>query len=317
MVLDRRFIDDASLLDRSITSVIEEYLMTCKLDKKSPTTVSSYQRRLRDLCKFLVNNRLPLDITEITVRHIRYYLTDMIERKNRYGQVLSSVTISGYYRSLHSFFKWTVDEGYIKRSPMDLINPPQLPKLRPQPFSQQDIDNILTLCDGHAFIHVRNKAMVLTFLDTGLRLAEMTSIIMANLNIDTGLIKILGKGAKERTVRIGVTTRKALLKYLRYRDDRYSQLWQTEERRPMTRNGIQITMSRLCKRAEITDARCGPHTFRHTFATMALRNNAGEFNVQTLLGHSTLTMTRRYVESMQSERALAAHESFSPVDRMH
>ena len=115
---------------------------------------------------------------------------------------------------------------------------------------------------------------------------------------------------------MGVTTRKAVLKYLRYRNDKYDTLWQTEERRPLTRHGIQITMSRLCKRAEVKDARCGPHTFRHTFATMALRNNAGEFNVQTLLGHSTLTMTKRYVESMQSERALEAHEGFSPVDRM-
>ena len=323
MFLDNRLFDSArsvdnrlSPIDNSVTSVVSEYLMCCRLDKKSSNTVASYSRRIRDLCKFLVDNRLPLIISDLTVRHIRFYLADLIERKTKKGQVLSSVTVSGNYRALHSFFVWCVKEGYIKNSPMDLLNPPQLPKLRPQPFSQQDLDNILLLCEGHTFTQVRNKAMVLTFLDTGLRLAEMASIKMKDLNVETGLIKIMGKGAKERTVRIGLTTRKTLLRYLRFRDDRYAELWQTEERRPLTRNGMQIAIVRLCKRAEVKDARCGPHTFRHTFATMALRNNAGEFNVQTLLGHSTLTMTKRYVESMQSERALEAHEGFSPVDRM-
>jgi Site-specific recombinase XerD len=72
----------------------------------------------------------------------------------------------------------------------------------------------------------------------------------------------------------------------------------------------------LGKRAGITNIRCSPHTFRHTFATMCLRNGAGEFEVQSLMGHSTLTQTRKYAASLNSEVAVQGHKKFSPVDNL-
>jgi len=127
---------------------------------------------------------------------------------------------------------------------------------------------------------------------------------------------VYGKGAKERMVRFGKATQRALYVNLRARKDNHDCLWVTDERRPMTADGIQSLIKRLCARAKIMDAKPGPHTFRHTFAIRAFMNGAREFEVQALLGHSSLEMTRRYMSSLNSELAGEAHHRFSPVDRL-
>ncbi|HUT02862.1 MAG TPA: site-specific integrase, partial [bacterium] len=96
----------------------------------------------------------------------------------------------------------------------------------------------------------------------------------------------------------------------------YDSLWLSEERRPMTLDGLKLTICKLCRRAGLKGPRRSAHTFRHTFATNWLRNGGGEFVLQQLLGHSTLTMTRRYVQSLNAEDAAAAHVKYSPVDNL-
>lgn len=150
---------------------------------------------------------------------------------------------------------------------------------------------MLVLCDG-SFLGYRNRAIVLTFLDTGLRLSELAGIQLTSIDFDKGIIRVMGKGRKERVVRVGKETQKAVLRYLLRRQDALSCLWITKECKPITPRIIQSLIQRPDKRAGITDARCSPHTFRHTFAIVCLRNGIGEFNLQCLLGHTTLQMTK-------------------------
>jgi len=100
------------------------------------------------------------------------------------------------------------------------------------------------------------------------------------------------------------------------RSDRYPNFWVTEERRLLQRDGLRIIIRSLCERANITDAKHGAHTFRHTFATNSIRNGANIFFVQSSLGHSTLEMTRRYAGMINSEAAIKKYNEFSPVDRL-
>lgn len=126
----------------------------------------------------------------------------------------------------------------------------------------------------------------------------------------------MGKGAKERVVRMGKTTQKALLRYLLMRTDTHPCLWVTEERRPLEARGVQMAIKRLCHRANITDARLGPHTFRHTAAINYLRNGGDVFTLQVMLGHSTLQMTRRYVSVLGIDDLVRVHTKASPVDNL-
>ena len=126
----------------------------------------------------------------------------------------------------------------------------------------------------------------------------------------------MGKGQRERTVRIGKKTQKAILRYLLMRKDNYPCLWVSEERKPITAGGIQLMIRKLGKRAGLENVRCSPHIFRYTFGTSALLNGGGEFEVQSLLGHSTLSMARRYVATLASENAVVGHRKRGPVDNM-
>ena len=313
MVVDPRIRRVVSLEDPktgSLPSVTREYLLTLKLDFKSIKTIDSYSIRLRLFNEYLVSAKLPNSIKALNTYAIRSFIGHLTDRK------LSPVTISGYYRCLHSFFKWCEREQLIKLSPMININPPRLPKTIVNAFSPKDIEDILTLCEGEKYTAIRNRSLVLMFLDTGLRLAEMAGIQMKDVNIEAGIIKVMGKGSRERVVGLGTTTHKALLKYLRYRNTGLTCLWQTEEKRALTIGGVQQIIQRLCELARITDARGSPHTFRHTSAMLHLKNGASIFDLKAKLGHSKVETTQRYLNSYTSDVSLETLRKFSPVDNL-
>jgi len=228
----------------------------------------------------------------------------------------SPISVGDYYKAIQRFFNWLKDEQLIVKTPMQNIKPPKKEQRIVKPFSQQDIDNLLLLCSGNHFVNIRNRAIILVFLDTGLRLAELAGIQLNDVDFDRETIKVMGKGAKERVVRAGKTAQKALLKYLLSRHDNHPCLWVTEEGRPLSKTGVQTTIKRLCYRAEIKDAKWGPHSFRHTFGTQALLNGADIREVQSLLGHSTLKTTLTYVATVNSEQAIKTHRQWSPVDNL-
>lgn len=282
--------------------------MTRKAEGKSPLTTSSYEQRIKDLLAFTKVTALP----DLTTNHIRFWLVSLRERK------LNPSTVDVYYRCVKSWFNWMIGEGYLDRSPMANIQHPSLPKPVVKPFTMADIHRILIMCNGNSFLDVRNRAIILLFLDTGLRLNEMVNIKIADISDDLEIIKVWGKGAKERRVRVGMVARKALIKYWHYRQEtpHYDNLWLTEERRPMKREGLKMMVRKITERAGVTDAKRGAHTFRHTCAINFLRNKGESFTLQILLGHSTLVMTRRYVSTLGEDDMIKQHRISSPVDNM-
>ena len=210
---------------------------------------------------------------QLTGNNIRMFLLSLNDRH------LQPATIHAYDRALRTWFTWLVNEGFLEKTPMQNIKPPRLPKKIPHPFSTQDLENLLLLTSGHHFVNIRNRAIILAFLDTGLRLNELLNINLVDISTEYDTIRVFGKGSKERIVSLGKVSRKAFLKYLMLRSDRYPNFWVTEERRPLQRDGLRIIIRRLCERANITDAKYGAHTFRHTFATNSIRNGANTFFV--------------------------------------
>jgi len=228
-------------------------------------------------------------------------------------------TVHHYYCVLKAFFNWCVREGFISESPLAKIKLAN-PKLNVvQPYSNQDIMKMISVCDydfknNARFLGSRNRAIVLMLLDTGLRASELVNIKLEDMDSERGWIKVKGKGAKERVVRIGATAQKALWRYLVYRHkNNYAELWLTEEGKPMRVGGVQIMIMRLKARAGVT-SKGNCHRFRHTFALNFLRQDRNPFNLQYLLGHSDLRMVKHYVSTLGMEDALKAHEKASPAD---
>ncbi len=301
---------DLSLSDNGLGNSLTTYLLSCKVEDKTPSTLDSYSQRLGTFSRFIAQRNLANTPENITVHHIRLFMLSLKEHG------LETSTIDAYYRSLRTFFNWLVSEGIIRSTPMANIKKPRLPKKLIRPFSTQGIQRMRMLTSGNRFADVRNRAVILLLLDTGIRLNELSHIQLKDIDFDRETVRIYGKGNKERMVRIGRNTQKALLRYLLARHDEYPCLWLNVSRRPISRDGIQTAVEKLCKSAEITNAKPGPHTFRHAAAIIFLRNGGDSSILQYMLGHSSFDMTRRYLSTLGERELVAAHKKANPVDNM-
>ena len=216
---------------------------------------------------------------------------------------------------MQTLFNWAVSEGLVTENPVLRIKPPKEPKRVIKALTNEEISRILAVL-GRNFEGIRNKALILLLLDTGLRLGEVTGITMDSIDFDQQVITVLGKGAKERRVRFGSRTAKALWHYLALRNRISSEskaLWLTRQGEALTANAIALVLKRIGQK---TGIKVHAHKLRHTFAIMMLRNGTSPFEVQYLLGHSTLEMTRRYCQSLGFDDAYKSHKKASPVDNL-
>jgi len=293
----------------TLSDHLSAFLLCCKVDELSPKTIETYTGHIGRFIKFCLSIGVEAP-EDVTATHVRMFLLELQKR-------CSPVSIHDYYRVVGRFFNWQVAEGMIPTSPMTSIRPPRIPHKLIKPLAAPQISDMLELLNDNKVLTLRNKAIILMLLDTGLRVGELASIEIKDLDIEHETIRIMGKGAKERVVRIGKKTQKALLRYLLMRNDDLPWLWVNGRKARFTTKGIRRVIRVLGQRAELTDVRCSPHTLRHTFAIEFLRNGGGEFVLQMMLGHATLSMTRRYVGALCSNDAIEAHKKFSPADRMN
>lgn len=280
--------------------------MACRVEGKAVKTLDDYDSRL----KRFIDNHGDVSADAITALDIRAYLSQL------QAKGLQQTTVRSHYKVLKTFFNWLIAEELLEKNPLSHVKPPKLPKKLIHPFSQDDIEKLLILTSGNTFLDVRNRAIILIFLDSGLRLSEMAALTLADLDVNSGLIRVTGKGNKERVVRVGQRTLKVLLRYLLMRNDELPGMWLTEERTPLHRDGINIMVRRLAARAGITRAKRGPHTFRHTAALAYYRNGGDIDTLQIMLGHSSTLITRVYLSTIGADDMIAVHKKVSPVDNM-
>jgi integrase/recombinase XerC len=287
---------------------LKGYLVDCRCRELARDTILDYEKFIGEFVNWLAGNGVESS-TKVTANHIRLFLV-------RKQETCKAESILHYYRNLRAFFNFLVRDGILGRNPVLAVRPPKADKPLIKPFEPEQIQALLSLCD-YSFLGLRNRAIIMLFLDTMLRKNELGSIELKDVDFDSELILVRNaKGRKERYVRMGKRCQKALLRYLNQRHDREPGLWVSEERTALLPGAIAQMVTKLGKRAGISGVRCSCHTLRHTGATMAMENGAQERQVQELLGHSTSAMTRRYTATLQSKWAAEAHKRFSPADNL-
>lgn len=186
---------------------------------------------------------------------------------------------------------------------------------------------MIAQCTPRTFTGERDKALLYTLLDTGIRKSEATNLVLPDVNLENGSILVReGKGGKNRTVFIGAKARRALATYLRYRDTPLinfmrrkhgmtatDALWLTDEGTPITKDGLRQIIARRARQAGVHEP--GLHEFRRAFAVNSLRNGMDVITLQRLLGHSTLAVINRYLK-LVSDDLKRSHERFGVVDRL-
>lgn len=265
----------------------------------SPRTILWYRMILdRLLARFGASR--PVD--DLTLPELRAWLVDL-------RATLAPISVAGYVRGLRSFGNWLAADGIAEVRALRTLARPRVPHKVMEPLSDDNLRCLLAAAD------VRDRAIVLLLLDTGLRVSEAAGISLADLRPD-GSIKVMGKGAKERVVPVGSAARGAIGRYLESRETGSADdaLFVGELGARLTLNGIQQMLRRLRDRAGVT-ARCNPHTFRHTFAHRYLVNGGDVFTLQRMLGHSSLEMVRRYVALADGDVA-TRHRAASPADHL-
>lgn len=296
----------------TLDELIDLYLLRCDVEGKSPNTVRAYAETLGRFARVGREEGFPEDVRRITSAHLYAYLGRFTD--------YSLETRHRYFREVRCFFNWLVEAGHLEESPFRSLRNVRLPQRIVQPFSAEEIAGLLARCDAATPLGARDRAIILTLLDTGVRCSELIRLDVEDLDLEAGRLRVLyGKGRKQRVVPFADRCREALLGYLAFRGFEPGPLFlaSTGHRRLLSGvalrpNGLKQMLRRRGREAGI--AKVHAHRFRHTFATWAIEQDARELDVQYLLGHSTPDMVRRYSSAYNSEQAARRHAAFSPGD---
>jgi len=265
---------------------INKYLDYLKYERKlSNNTILSYENDLKDLYSFFKE-----DIIKISYKDLIKYINTLSNLNPR--------SIAHHITVINSFYSFLVLNEDIKINPAENVSVPKLPKKLPEFLTVDEINKLLDieLTDEYSY---RNKAMLETLYATGLRISELINLRFSNIDLNNNIIRVMGKGSKERMVPLNDIATKYLILYINEFRGKILKLKQSEylfisnAKKPITRQGFFKILKKECQRAGIKK-QVSPHVLRHSFATHLLANGADLRVIQELLGHSSIVTTEIY-----------------------
>ena len=269
-----------------------EYL--CVEKRHSPHTVDGYRRDIERFVSFRTGTSLKSD----TPGDIREFLLSLHEKG------LSSRSIARAPSSLKSFFKYPVEEGLILESPMETLGTPKIWRKLPGTLSLNEVELLLNQPDVETLLGHRDRTMLEVLYATGLRVSELISLKLNDLNLEVGYLRSLGKGNKERVIPLGevaISYVKAYLEQTRpkfLKGKSHPALFISRRKNSMTRQAFWKIVKQYVRKADISIP-VSPHTLRHAFATHLLERGADLRSVQQMLGHSDISTTQIYTHVVQ------------------
>ena len=295
-------------LSSDLDAAIEGFVRRCQSKNLSPRTVEYYGFRLRAFQKFLDANYPTSAPADVTSEIVRAFLD--AERESN-----SAATAAHSLTTLRVFFNFLATEGFVQANPMSGVEKPKCRKTVLSTFTLEQVESVLATC-GKDFTGARDRALVMMMLDCGLRVTELCTLTLRDVNWTDQTLLVLGKGDRERVVPFGRATHSALTAYLARRGELETDtLFVSVYGEPMDRFRVRKIVAGRCEKAQVKGVRCSPHTLRHTCAVTYLRNGGDVFRLQKLLGHSSLDMTRKYAELSQTD-VQDKHRMYSPADRL-
>jgi len=276
------------------TQLKQEYLVYLRLERGlSENSILNYGIDIQRLIDWLRENEITDNAIAIGQERLQEFLYQRARKLNARSQARAISAIRG-------FFSYLVFEDYRKDNPMELIESPKIGRKLPDTLSTEEIDCLITAIDlSHPQGH-RNRAIIETLYGCGLRVSELTGLLISDLFFEEGFIKVRGKGDKERFVPIGKTAVKFIEIYRRewrvhskVRPEANDTLFLNRRGAALSRAMIFTIVRELAQKAGIRK-KISPHTFRHSFATHLLENGADLRAIQQMLGHESITTTEVY-----------------------
>lgn len=281
----------------------------------SENTIFSYKHNLNEYINFLERKNI-YHLHQIKEEIIRDFIKQLSNLH------LSPRTVSQNISSIKGFHKFLINDGYTKSDPSQDLTLPKLPKNLPEVLSYEEIEKIINSTDISQPAGIRDRAILETLYATGIRVSELITIKQQDVNFEYAIIRVFGKGAKERVVPIG----RAAIEWIKKYQDLARRLFLDNQKRikytstdvlflnqrgkPLTRMAIWLLVSKYTRAAKIEKV-VHPHTFRHSFATHLLERGADLRAVQEMLGHADISTTEIYTH-IDREYLKEVHKTFHP-----
>lgn len=308
-----------------LSQAVDGFLMFRRAGGLRPRTLQLYRHHLDQFTGWAGDPPLEAVKTADIVAFMAWLSGDYRpQRVNGDDSPLSSQSIYNTWTTLKAFTRWAHESLDLPDIMSGKVPRPRVTNDELTPFTVEEVRALLTAVKphkgdrattgAHYLIALRDLAIILTLLDTGLRASELCDLTLADFHLSSGKVSVTdGKGGKARTVWIGAHTRPAIWRYLQERPELAPEapLFAAADGRPMTRGALRKKLVKIGRHAGVEDAH--PHRYRYTFAIQYLRNGGDVFTLQALLGHTTMTMVRRYLRLAQTDVQLA-HRRASPVD---
>lgn len=319
-----------------LSALIDEFVVDCRSRRLSPKTVSWYQANLGYFLDWLLAHDGADTLQAFTLTNARRYSQELAERMARHGtfvggaprrgvyalvesdQRLRVHTITGYLRTLKTFSRWLAaeEQGYTSRDVLAGLKLPKQPQTHQEPLKPDEMGQVLAGYDLRHPIGMRDFAIVLTYLGTGLRATELTNLLLDDVHLDDGYLRVrAGKGNKTRAVNLPPEVTHAILRYRQhYRPDTDDpHLFVTRSGTTLSYNAIRLVLRRARQRSGIE--RLHAHLLRHSFSVSALTNGMDLMTLKETLGHSDIRTTARYL-AMAEQQIIEQQRKVNPLDNV-
>lgn len=290
--------------------LIEEFLSYITVERgMANNTISSYKRDLGKFFGYLKAQKID-SVEDVSRQMITSFM--LSERDKN----MSPNSVSRELACIKSFFKFLVKENKIKEDVANIIESPKLWKKLPSTLSIDEVESLLRGPNIRDWLGIRDRSCLELMYATGMRVSEIVSLKMNDLNMEIGFVKCIGKGSKERIIPFGKKARESILRYMDKSRPRFLKnmtsniLFLTRRGRPMSRQTFWKIIKKYARSAGIRK-RITPHSLRHSFATHILERGADLRVVQEMLGHSDISTTQIYTH-VTKDRLKSIHQKFHP-----
>ncbi|MEC7880328.1 MAG: site-specific tyrosine recombinase/integron integrase [Bacteroidota bacterium] len=290
---------------------IKDYKSYLKIERGlSLNSIVSYGNDIISLKNYILDNKIKESPIECTPDTLNSFIYNSSKKNSPRSQARK---ISG----LKSFFKFLVFEEYIKSSPMSNIESPKLGRKLPDILNVEEISQMISSINIKETFGQRNKTIIEILYGTGIRVSELIELKISNIFFKENLIRVLGKGDKERFVPIGLKAKKSIIDYIN-NNRKYQKIEESSNDililskygKKITRHMIFTLIKNISKKSGITK-KISPHTFRHSFASHLLKNGADLRTIQLILGHENITTTEIYTH-LDSKHLLNVMKKYHP-----
>ena len=285
---------------------VTEFHFDCQVRKLSAKTIKLYDRQLEYLAAYIEKADGITMLEEVRSVHIKRFLVGKAEagRKPQY--------INDLLKAFKVFFKYCVQEEHIKTDPCAKVHNVKQPKVKIRTFNEEEIRGMLNYFSGRKYTDIRNKTMLALFFDTGMRLNEVLTLKQEQIHND--YILVHGKGNKERLVPVSPYLSKLLLKYRVVKDSYFhiniipqSYVFVSYRGEQLTQQAVSNMLKEAAEAVGVRkDIRVSPHTCRHTFAHLQLKNGLDLYSLSRLMGHENISITQRYLDGIRDDEVLTA-----------